>query len=84
MDLTQIDPETLGVVGILLLILVAGYKRYWVWGVELTTMEKDRDWWRNAALTALGLAERTQGTTERVIAKPDLAGKVAAIYRDER
>lgn len=61
---------------LLALILWGGFKRIWVWGRDVEAMElrhanekkaiyDDRDFWRNIAIRATGLAE-VQGQILRV------------------
>lgn len=58
------DPEALttflrdaGVIGVLVIIIVGGIKKLWVWGWQYREMEKDRDFWRDTALRALNISE---------------------------
>jgi hypothetical protein len=66
---------------LLVIILFGSWKKVWVWGRELTdcdarySAEKkviadDRDWWRNVAVRATGLAE-TQGQILKEVGKVD-------------
>lgn len=58
------DPEALttflrdaGVIGVLVIIIVGGIKKLWVWGWQYREMERDRDFWRDTALRALNISE---------------------------
>ena len=46
-----------GVVGLLILILVGGHRRWWVWGWQHKDTVRDRDVWKRLALRGTGLAE---------------------------
>lgn len=46
-----------GVVGLLILILVGGHRRWWVWGWQHKDTVRDRDEWKALALRGTGLAE---------------------------
>jgi len=55
-----------GIVGVLLFVLVGGYKGWWVFGWQykdaldrIDQAEKERDDWRDIALTGTSMAERT-------------------------
>lgn len=55
-----------GVLGLLVYIIVGGYKQWWVWGWVHTEekertlkAEKERDDWRDLALHGTNLAEQT-------------------------
>lgn len=61
---------------LLLLILYGSWKHVWMWGRDVDALERrhqadmksitdDRDWWRNVATRATGIAE-TQGQLLRV------------------
>lgn len=61
--------NTLTVAGVLLAIIVAGYKRLWVWGWQYSEVQKDRDFWREAALHGKYMTERTVQLAETVADK---------------
>lgn len=44
--------------GLLLAIIVAGWRRWWVFGWQYDALAKDRDQWKNLALEGTDLAER--------------------------
>lgn len=55
-----------GILGVLVFILVGGYKKWWVWGwiyqdaeERAAKAEKERDDWRDIALTGTSVAEKT-------------------------
>ena len=55
-----------GILGVLVFILLGGYKKWWVWGwiyedaeERATKAEKERDDWRDIALTGTSVAEKT-------------------------
>lgn len=48
--------STGGLVGLLGLIIVAGYYQKWCWGWQLRDMRAERDYWRNIALRTQGVA----------------------------
>lgn len=39
-------------------ITAAGLARKWTWGYQLADMTKDRDFWRDAALRAMGTTDK--------------------------
>lgn len=58
--------NTGGVIGLFTLILVGGFRRWWVWGWAYKDMEaakarveQERDDWRQLALHGTSLAEQT-------------------------
>lgn len=55
------DPVTIvqtgGVVGVLLVILWGGVRKWWVFGWRYTELEKERDEWKALALRSTNLAE---------------------------
>jgi ornithine cyclodeaminase/alanine dehydrogenase-like protein (mu-crystallin family) len=62
------------VIGLLLLILVAGARKVWVWGRELDACEalcaakaEELSEWRDLALRGLGAAEAATEKAKRVI-----------------
>lgn len=48
----------IGVGGLLLLALFAGFKRVWVWGWMYAEMQRDRDEWKAIALRALPVVDK--------------------------
>lgn len=48
-----------GVVGVLAIIILGGWRGWYVWAREFNEMREDRDWWRSTALDGLGAAERS-------------------------
>jgi len=54
-----------GVIGLLVLILVSGARRGWVWGYQLQEMQIDRDRWRDLALRSMGQANRSMDVAQR-------------------
>ena len=55
----------LGLTIALILILVAGKRGIWVWGSELQKCEKEKNFWREAALRGTELAEKAVTLSER-------------------
>lgn len=47
-----------GVVGILIIIVVGGWRRWYVWKWTYDEIVADRDWWRTTALRGTVLAEK--------------------------
>lgn len=54
-----------GVVGLLVLIVVGGWRRWYVWQWQYRDMQNDRDWWRKIALRGTGLAEVAADAAEK-------------------
>lgn len=42
-----------------LLVLVGGYRQWWVWGHQLREVKGERDYWRSTALRLAKIAETT-------------------------
>lgn len=66
-------PEQLGIVGICFALAGAGLKKLWVFGwtyadrqTELAEVKKDRDFWRDTALKAMGHTDIALGVTKKV------------------
>ncbi len=59
-DLAQILNiiNNFGVVGLLVLILAGGMRRWWVWGWTYDDIVAERDTWKDLALSGTSLAER--------------------------
>jgi hypothetical protein len=57
--IAEIGPQRLTLIGAMLIVIVAGYKRLWVWGWQYDEMTKDRDFWRTAAIKGTYMTERT-------------------------
>lgn len=51
----------LGTPTLLILVLIGGYRQWWVWGWQLREMREDRDFWR---AQALGVTAITQTATQ--------------------
>lgn len=65
----NLDPQQIGIVGIVLAIGVAGRAKVWVWGwtyvekvadlvKQLAEMKTDRDFWRDTALKSMGHTDK--------------------------
>lgn len=54
-----IDIERVSIVALVIAILGAGFKKLWVWGYQLSDMTADRDFWRDAALKTMRVAEKS-------------------------
>lgn len=65
MDITSLSVEKLGLLGVLGTIIVTGFKRYWVFGWYYTALERDRDYWKNAALELGALGTQTASAIRR-------------------
>jgi hypothetical protein len=50
-----------GVLAILVLIVVGGWRRWYVWRFNYEEVRQDRDWWRNMALRGTGISEQVVG-----------------------
>lgn len=61
MDEILKDPERVGLLTFVLTVLVAGFRKMWVWGYQLVDMTKDRDFWRGIALAAMKVTEKQVG-----------------------
>lgn len=61
--------ESLTLVGTLAIIIVAGYKRLWVFGWQFDAMQKDRDFWRESAMKGTYMTERTVQVAESAVEK---------------
>ena len=48
----------LGMTSFFVLILVGGYKQWWVWGWQLREMKAERDYWRAQSMGVTSIAER--------------------------
>jgi hypothetical protein len=53
-----------GIVAILVLTLIAGAKRWWVWGWTYTDLLAERDGWKTMALHGTTLAEKAVGLAD--------------------
>lgn len=54
-----------GAIGILVMILLGGYKKWWVWGYMYESAIKERNEWRNIALRGTELADRIVEVTTK-------------------
>jgi hypothetical protein len=52
----------LGVIGLLVVIIVTGLRRQWVWGWMYAELIEDRDEWKQMALHGTRLTERAVDT----------------------
>lgn len=48
-----------GVLGLLVIAIVGGYRKWWVYGWIYREVERERDDWRDIALHGTDLAEKT-------------------------
>lgn len=55
-----------GVIALLILILVGGHRRWWVWGWLFRDTLRDRDEWKALALRGTGLAEAATDAAKKV------------------
>lgn len=60
-----LTPERATLVGVLCSIIIAGYKKMWVWGYQLKDAERQRDKWQELALSTTNLAERSTRIAEK-------------------
>lgn len=56
----------LGVMGLLVVLMYGGIKRWWVYGWQYSEMVADRDQWKEMALRGTELAERATNTVAAV------------------
>lgn len=61
--------ESLTLLGVLAIVIVAGYKRIWVWGWQFDAQQKELDFWRDAALRGTYMTERTVQVAETAVGK---------------
>jgi hypothetical protein len=54
-----------GILGLLVLIIYGGYKRYWVWGWSYSDKVREADEWKRLALSGTALAEKAIGVAKR-------------------
>lgn len=47
-----------GVIGLLVMIILGGYKKWWVWGYLYEEAKKEADEWKEIALKGTELADR--------------------------
>ena len=50
--------DRLGVVAMLIVIILGGFRGWWVWGRDYKKMEQEKNDWRNLALSGTELADR--------------------------
>lgn len=55
----------LGITGLLLIALLAGARRWWVFGWKYQEVARERDAWREIALRGLGVAEQILAKLQR-------------------
>lgn len=60
-----------GLTTIVLLILISGWKRIWVWGYQIDECRAERDEWKRMALRGTDFAERAVVLAEK---KPAAGG----------
>lgn len=72
MELTQITLSDIlstvrdaGVIGLLVIIIVGGHRKWWVWGYLYDQVLKERDEWKTLALRGTELADRMVTITKR-------------------
>ena len=56
-----------GVIALLLLVIISGWKGIWVWGKQLDECEKRGDEWKQMALGNLNLASRAAQTAQSTV-----------------
>jgi hypothetical protein len=61
--------ERLGVIGLLMVILIGGARRWWVFGWSYRELSRERDLWRNIALRGTKAAEESATVAARITAR---------------
>lgn len=56
-----------GVIGLLLIIIVGGWRRWYVWKWNYDELLTERNFWRDMALSGGRLAEKATGIAETAI-----------------
>ena len=56
-----------GVIGLLLIIILGGWRRWYVWEWNYDELVVDRNFWRDMALSGGQLAEKATAIAERVV-----------------
>ena len=56
-----------GVVGLLVLIVVGGWRRWYVWRWAWEELQRDRDEWKALALRGTGLAEAATHAAKKAV-----------------
>jgi hypothetical protein len=69
-----------GALALLVLILIGGWKRIWVWGYQLTDCEKRSDEWKQMALGGYNLASRATQAAERTV---DVRAEVLDVLKEQ-
>lgn len=54
----ELTPERITIIGGLLAILAAGYKRVWVWGRDFLEEREEKEEWKSMALGLLKTNEK--------------------------
>ncbi len=54
-----------GLLGGLLIVIVTGAKRLWVFGREFDALERDRDEWKDRAIGLMSTADRAVSALEK-------------------
>jgi len=65
-DLTSMNAEKLGIVGILFVALLGGMRKWWVWGWAYDQVVAERDEWKHLALKSFELASKVTEAAEKV------------------
>lgn len=72
-----------GVIGLLVFVLVGGAKKWWVWGWSYEELVKDRDEWKELALSGTNLAERAVDLAAKKPRRPRATTRVVAVEKEE-
>lgn len=80
LDVWQFLLQQAPVVVLLVLILVAGAKKWWVWGWVYDAKSKEADEWKRVALGGTGLAEKATDHASQVT---DVAERIARALEAE-
>ena len=56
-----------GVIGLLMVIILGGWRRWYVWKWAYDELRTERDFWRDMALSGGRLAEKATGIAEQAV-----------------
>lgn len=59
-----------GVLVVFIIIIVSGFRRYWVWGYQLEDAERRATAWEQRFLSALELSSRATELATKAVAPP--------------
>jgi hypothetical protein len=55
-----------GIIGLLVVILVGGSKRWWAWGWQYEDLIKEKDEWKRLALSGTDMAEKLTSIAQSI------------------